>query len=566
MKFITAQLIYFLKSPPGRRNLKELFRLAAFLFLLMLMFSVLFQFFMALEGQKHSWFAGLYWALVTMSTLGYGDIVFTSEIGRLFSMLVILSGMVSLLVVLPFTFIRFFYEPWMQAQAEARAPRTIHDDITHHVILTNYDPVTNTLINKLVQYGYPYVLLVKELNEALALHDRGLRVVHGELDHPNTYRNVHIQRAALVASTANDFANTNIAFTVRELSETIPIITTSNSAASVDILELAGSTHVLQLGEMMGQSLARRTIGGDARAHVIGRFEQLLIAEATAAGTPLVGKNLAESNLREISGLNVIGVWERGRFESAGPTTRITANTVLVLAGSYEQFRAYNELFCIYHVATAPVVIIGGGRVGRTTGRALEKRQMDYRIVEERPERIRNPEKYVHGNAAELETLERAGIREAPAVIITTHSDDINIYLTIYCRRLRPDIQIISRATLERNVSTLHRAGADFVMSYSSMGANAIFNLLKRSDILMVAEGLNIFRVKVPAQLAGKTISQTMVRELTGCSIIAIKTDAEFQVNPPPSALLESDAEMVLIGTVEDETRFLVRYVNETKA
>jgi voltage-gated potassium channel len=566
MKFLTAQLLYFLKSPPGRRNLKELFRLGFFLFLLMLLFSVVFHALMAMEGQKHSWFAGFYWTLVTMSTLGYGDIVFTSELGRLFAMLVIFSGMVSLLVVLPFTFIRFFYEPWMEAHAVARAPKKVGEDCAHHVILTNYDPVTNTLINKLTQYGYPYVLLVKELSEALALHDKGLRVVHGELDHPQTYRNVLLERAALVASTANDFANSNIAFTVRELSETIPIITTANVAASVDILELAGSTHVLQLGEMMGQSLARRTIGGDARAHVIGRFEQLLIAEATVAGTPLVGKSLAESNLRELSGLNVVGVWERGRYESAGPSTRITAHTVLVLAGSYEQFRTYNELFCIYHVASAPVVIIGGGRVGRATGRALEKRQMDYRIVEERPERIRNPEKYVLGSAAELETLERAGIREAPAAIITTHSDDINTYLTIYCRRLRPDIQIISRSTLERNVSTMHRAGADFVMSYSSMGANAIFNLLKRSDILMVAEGLNIFRVKVPPQLAGKTIAQSLVRQITGCSIIAIKTAAEFQVNPPPSARLNVNAEIVLIGTVEDENRFLVRFVNETKA
>ena len=40
---------------------------------------------------------------------------------------------------------------------------------------------------------------------------------------------------------------------------------------------------------------------------------------------------------------------------------------------------------------------------------------------------------------------------ESPAVVITTHDDDVNVYLTLYCRRLRGDIQIISRATLERN-------------------------------------------------------------------------------------------------------------------
>ena len=44
---------------------------------------------------------------------------------------------------------------------------------------------------------------------------------------------------------------------------------------------------------------------------------------------------------------------------------------------------------------------------------------------------------------------------------VTTNDDATNIYLTIYCRRLRPNMQIISRSTMERNVTTLHRAGAD---------------------------------------------------------------------------------------------------------
>ena len=105
-----------------------------------------------------------------------------------------------------------------------------------------------------------------------------------------------------------------------------------------------------------------------------------------------------------------------------------------------------------------------------------------------------------------MATLEEAGIREAANVIVTTRDDNTNIYLTILCRQLRADAPIISRATLQRNVPTLHRAGADFVMSYASMGSNAIFNLLERSDILMVAEGLDIVRIRVPATLAGKNL------------------------------------------------------------
>ncbi len=141
---------------------------------------------------------------------------------------------------------------------------------------------------------------------------------------------------------------------------------------------------------------------------------------------------------------------------------------------------------------------------------------------------------------------------------MTTHDDDTNVYLSIYFRRLRPDVRLISRATEDRKVATLHRAGCDFVYSYASMGANTLFNLLKRSDILMVAEGLDVFKVKLPAALAGKTIAQTAIREETGCSIVAIDADTDGTViNPSADTVLVADTEIVLIGTVEAESKFL---------
>ncbi len=88
--------------------------------------------------------------------------------------------------------------------------------------------------------------------------------------------------------------------------------------------------------------------------------------------------------------MTVVGVWERGSFEPALPDVLIHDNTVLLLAGSQEAIDRYNEQFRTYNVSKAPVVILGGGRVGRATGRALAKRGLDYRIVEILPERIRN--------------------------------------------------------------------------------------------------------------------------------------------------------------------------------
>jgi len=390
MKFFTSQLAFFLKTTTTRRNIRLLFRFLLALTGLVIVYSVLFHVLMVYEGQEHSWITGVYWTLTVMSTLGFGDITFRSDLGRLFSVVVLLSGMVSLLMLLPFTFIEFFYAPWMRAQSEARARRRLPAATQGHVILTNYDPVSIALIQRLKRYGYPYALLVGDLGEALRLYDLGIKVVFGDIDRLQTYDRAQIQQAAMVAATGTDVVNTNVAFTVRELCPEVPIVVTANSVDAVDILGLAGSTKVIQLAEIMGQALARRITGVDARAHVIGEVREILIAEATAAGTPLVGRTLAQSKLRQNAGVTVIGLWRRGQFEMATAETRIDADSVLVLAGSTEQLNAYDELFCIYHVSSEPVVIIGAGRVGRATAAALAEREVDYRIVDTNPDRIRN--------------------------------------------------------------------------------------------------------------------------------------------------------------------------------
>src|SRR5690625_5594664 len=94
---------------------------------------------MAREGQSHSWASSLYWTITTMSTVGYGDITFTSDLGRLFSMLVLLSGIVLFVVLLPFTVIQLIVEPWMDRREAVRAPRRVPASLEGHIILVGLD-------------------------------------------------------------------------------------------------------------------------------------------------------------------------------------------------------------------------------------------------------------------------------------------------------------------------------------------------------------------------------------------------------------------------------------------
>lgn len=203
MKFLGSQLAYFLQNKTTRYNIRFLIRFILFLISLITFYSVLFHYIMEIEGHDYSWVTGFYWTLTVMSTLGFGDITFTSDAGRLFSIIVLLSGVVLLLVLLPFTFIQFFYAPWIEADRKSRAPRELPETTSGHVIITEYNQVTAALIEKLKDHRYEYVLIVEDIQRALELYDLGYRTALGNIDDPATYIKMRAPQASLIVAAGN---------------------------------------------------------------------------------------------------------------------------------------------------------------------------------------------------------------------------------------------------------------------------------------------------------------------------------------------------------------------------
>jgi voltage-gated potassium channel len=544
----------------GHRNFRALLRFVLILGGLVTSYAFIFQLLMAYEGQQHSMVTGFYWTLSTMSTLGYGDVRFITDPGRLFSIVVLLSGIVFMLVLLPFIFIELFYEPWMEARAVDLIPRSVPEDMNDHVILTLYGPVSSVLIEKLEHFNYPYVVVLPEVEQVTQLVDAGINSILGELNDPETWKKARVEHAALVATTRDDIVNTSVVFTVRGITDKTPVVATARSADSGQILKLAGSSRVLNLTRLVAESLARRVAGGANISHVIGKIDDLLIAEVDSGRTSLIGKGYLEA--QRLTSVSIVGFWARGSFEIGQADSVIKENTLLVMAGSRDQLKEFDANFQAEAVQppSNPVIIIGGGRVGRASAAALKRRGVEYRIVEKSEELLLDSEIYIHGSAGDKSVLQLAGIETAQTVIITTADDETNIYLTIFCRLLRPDIQIICRTTYERNLAAMHRAGCDMALSYTSLGANALFNLLHRVDLLMVAEGLDVFKVPVPEELVGKTLAEADLRQRTNCSVIGIDSDDKTTTNPEPEYRLPEEGEIVLIGTSESETEFLKLY------
>lgn len=528
------------------------------------LYSVLFHLLMLYEGREFSWVTGLYWTLTVMSTLGFGDITFSTDLGLIFTLMVLGSGIILLLIMLPFTFIQFFYSPWLEAQSKIRTPRELPEGTSGHIIITNLDPITEKLVAKLKRRNFQYVLVVAELQQASELYDAGYKVVVGDPDDPETYMRLRVKDAALVVATSDDQTNTSIAFTVREITRGVSIVTSANHENSLDILQFPGNTHVFQFAKMLGHALGDRTLGLGRPANIVSSFDRLHIAEISAVQTSLAGKSLVEIGMRGTTGVTVVGLWEKGRFEVPQAQTVISSTSLLLLAGTKKQLDRFESQYATpekAYLEDAPVLILGGGRVGLAAAETLQQHGISYRIVEKRPNlTVGKGEEFIEGDAADIKVLEKAGVMEARTVIITTHNDAMNIYLAFYCRQLRPDIQIISRATLERSVAKLHMAGADLVMSYASMGANSIINILKSDEISMFTEGLNIFSRPMPASLIGKNLAESSIRQRTGCSVIALKSAGKLIVGPDPMIAMRENEELILIGTTEAEQLLLELY------
>ncbi len=537
-----------------------------------LLYGWLFHVIMAWEGQDHSWFTGIYWALTVMSTLGFGDITFHTDLGRAFSTIVLLSGLVLLLIILPFLFVRHVYAPWLEQRNQARLSdlRDVPEDVSGHVLICASDPIALALVRRLELSNVPAFIIEHDSDTALRMQDSGIPVVKGEVDAVETLAAAGVKRARLVLANAKDTVNANIALTVRELSKSVEIAALADFEDSIDILEMSGATHVLPLTRRLGEHLANRVGAESTRANVIGRFHDLVLAEFHVRNTQLEGQTIRETRLREEIGVSIVGVWQRGRLVPAAPNVRLSALGIPVVVGTAEQIEELNRRLADdlvdrdHEEETGPVLVLGGGRVGRAVARALKKRDLPVHMVERNAALERKlagiPDRLVLGNAADREVLIRAGIRKAPSVVLTTHDDATNVYLTLYCRRLNPGARILTRVTHERNVAAIQRAGADFVLSYVSLGVQTVFAIAQRREVIVLGEGVDLFYIPVPSSIADKTLAETAIGARTGLNVIAIHEDGKVLTDLGPRRQLARGTSLLALGSADQRRRFAELY------
>ncbi|WP_339705557.1 NAD-binding protein [uncultured Kriegella sp.] len=561
MKFVSSQLAYYLKDSAFKRNARKLLRYVALLAVVVLIHSILFHIIMmTVEGRFYSWVTGFYWTLTVMSTLGFGDITFESDIGRLFSIIVLLSGIILLLVVLPFAFIRFFYVPYLDSTNKNKVPRQVPAGTKDHIIICSLEMIARDLTEKLGQEKIPYYIIESDSQIALERHDKNIPVILGESDEEETFRLANIDQAKLVLVNKNDTENTKIILTIRHAAPNVPIVVIANEEEAIHVLQLSGANHVLPVKKWLGSQLANRVNAQHAKSHPIGEYEDLKIAELAVHNTPLVNNTIRETNFRQKFGVSIVAVWKRGRLKPALAHEKLTEDSVLMIIGNEDQLQGIDELFYNYNVNPNPVLVIGGGRVGKAAAETLKENGILVNMID-KDSNVCKKVKYLCkkvfvGNASDYDLLKEAGILETPSVLLSTNDDTMNIYLASYCRQLNKNVRIVSRISDTRNIDIIHRAGADFVLSYATLGAVAVLSIVKGQKLTVLGEGVRLFISSIPTSLFGKTLAESGIGAKTGLSVIAINQNQTVITQLPANTLLSPGAEIVMIGNAEMKQKF----------
>jgi Trk K+ transport system NAD-binding subunit len=218
-------------------------------------------------------------------------------------------------------------------------------------------------------------------------------------------------------------------------------------------------------------------------------------------------------------------------------------------------------VLAIYDANPNPVLVVGGGKVGRAAAEALKRRAIPVHVVERdaalEPKITGIPDRLFIGDAADRAVLSRAGIEEAPSILLTTHDDAMNVYLTVYCRRLNPEARILTRVTHERNFEAIQRAGADFVLSYASLGVQTVLSIVHGRELVMLGEGVDLFYIPLPSSLTNKTLAEAQIGARTGLNVIAVQeADERIVTNLPPNCRLAESSALVALGSAEQRERF----------
>lgn len=247
----------------------------------------------------------------------------------------------------------------------------------------------------------------------------------------------------------------------------------------------------------------------------------------------------------------------------------ITRLTRYVIDGEINLYFKYRRMNTAINNLENHVILCGYGRNGKQAADTLFQHKVQFVVIEINTERIEEDILrgrkllYLKGDATDDETLLRAGISKAKALITALPEDADNVFIVLSARTVNSKIQIISRASYATSAPKLKKAGADNVILPDKIGGVHMATLVTKPDVIEFidylsgeeGEAIHLEAVAyevLPVNLKDKSLKEIMAWRKTGVNCLGVKNaEGKFVINPPETTAIKAGMKVIVLGTKE---------------
>lgn len=302
------------------------------------------------EGWK--WEDAAYMTVITLATVGYGETHPLGSRGRLFTIALILMGVVNLGYIVN-RFTAAVIEGYFLEGIRLRQQRRLMESLSEHYIICGFSRTGRQIAKEFQAEAVSFVIIDSELESVQKAQEIGYIVFQGDATLDDTLLKVGITKAiCIVAALPSDAENLYTVLSAKTLNPDIRAIARASTEEAVQKLQRGGADAVISPyitgGKRMAAAALRPQILDFVDGMLSGTDRQLYMEEflLDSDRCPFVGQSLQRAKLRSQSGALVLAIRRLDGKLIGGPTgdTVLMSGDTLICMGTAEQLRDLNQI------------------------------------------------------------------------------------------------------------------------------------------------------------------------------------------------------------------------------
>lgn len=304
--------------------------------------------YMYIEGW--SFFDGFYMVLITLATIGFGEVHPLSYEGKWLTTLIIISGIMYFALLIGYVVQLASEGRVFQIMRRRRLDKAVAA-LSGHCVLCGYGLLGRVVAGELAAEGVDVLVIESDEKKAEDIESAGYFLVLGDATSDDVLARVGIGRArALVAALSNDPANVYVVLSARAMNPDLYIVSRASDNRHIRKLETAGANRVvlphLIGGQSIAQAIQRPTVESFLHHRNTGNDEVQLDECRVSAASSLVGQSLAEAELSKNHGVIIIAIKtvDKGLLEKPRADTVVHEGDTLLVAGARPNLQKLKDL------------------------------------------------------------------------------------------------------------------------------------------------------------------------------------------------------------------------------